>query len=262
MNEREYRHMYEEEERHWWYAGMRAIVLALLPPASLPAHPAVLDAGCGTGFNMDWVRRHYGGQVTGIDRSLLGLDFCRRRGEHALVQADAASLPVSSNGFDLVLSLDVLSHLSDEAARAAALREFLRVLKTGGRLLLRVAAYEWLRSSHDSEIMTHHRYGRNELWDAVVHAGFQPLRLTNANTILFPAAALWRLLKKAGLAPAGSDVRAGTRGSNRMNRALTTILKMEALILRRVGFSFGFGLSIFLLAAKPESCQKSSLWPR
>jgi SAM-dependent methyltransferase len=167
------------------------------------------------------------------------------------VRADAASLPLSQDAFDLVVSFDVLSHLKDGPARAAALGEFLRVLKPGGRLLIRVAAYEWLRSSHDAVIMTHHRYGRRELRDAVVHAGFRPLRLTSANTILFPAAVLWRMLKKAGLAPAGSDVRARTRGAGPLNRALASVLRLEAAMLRSNKFGFGFGLSVFILAAKP-----------
>jgi SAM-dependent methyltransferase len=251
MDEREYQYMYEEEELHWWYVGMRAIVLSLLPPSSLSVRPLALDAGCGSGYNMGWLRRCYGAGVTGIDRSLRALDLCRRRGEHTLVRADAASLPFSSQAFDLVISLDVLTHLKDQPARAAALAEFLRVLKPGGRLLLRVAAYESLRSSHDAAVMTRHRYGRNELRNAVTDAGFRTLRLTSANAILFPAAVLWRVLKKAGLAPAGSDVRARTRGSDWLNRAMIAILKMEAAILRRGSLDFGFGLSIYLLADKP-----------
>lgn len=240
--------MYEEEDHHWWYVGMRAVVLSLLPPASLPVNPRTLDAGCGTGYNMGWFRQHYGALVTGIDCSPQGLDFCRRRGEHVLVRSDAASLPFSSSTFDLVVSFDVLTHLRDEPARAAALREFLRVLKPGGRLLLRVAAYEWLRSSHDDAVMTHHRYGRKELRDAVESSGFRPLRLTSANTLLFPPAVLWRMLKKAGLASAGSDVGSKTRGG-KLNQVMASLLKIEAAILRRG--SLNFGLSIFLLAAKP-----------
>ncbi len=251
MENQEYLHMYEEEECHWWYKGMRSIVLALLPPASLPPHPLVLDAGCGTGFNLGWIRRNYEAGVIGFDYSPHSLDFCRRRGEQLLARADAAALPFAQNVFDLVVSFDVLTQLKDASARTAALREFQRVLKPGGLLLLRVAAYEWLRSSHDTEIMTYHRYGKRELLDAALDAGFRLLRLTGANTILFPAAALWRMLKKLGLATAGSDVRANTRGNARLNQALSSILNLEAVILRRSRFRFGFGLSIFLLVAKP-----------
>jgi hypothetical protein len=52
MKENEYLHMFEEEEHHWWYAGMRAVIHSLVLPASLPEHPRLLDAGCGTGYAM------------------------------------------------------------------------------------------------------------------------------------------------------------------------------------------------------------------
>jgi ubiquinone/menaquinone biosynthesis C-methylase UbiE len=248
MDKMEYVHMFEEEESHWWYIGMRAIVRALLPPDTLPENPRVLDAGCGTGYNMGWLKQNYHARMTGFDYSQLGLEFCRRRGEQCISRADAAAIPFAGGSFDVVVSFDVLTQLKDETARNAALREFQRVLKPGGCLLLRVAAYEFLRSSHDEVIMTYHRFGRSELRDAAINAGLRPIRLTGANTILFPAAALWRMLKKAGLAPAGSDVRSNTRGSSGLNRAMTNLLKLEAAIIRRSNFPFG--LSILLLAEK------------
>ncbi len=258
MDPNEYLHMYSEEECHWWYAGMRAIVCALLPPESMARQARILDAGCGTGYSMGWMRRQYEARVTGIDYYPQGLGFCRQRGERELVQADAAELPFSDEVFDLVTSFDVLSHLNSEDARSRALCEFLRVLRPGGKLIARVAAHEWLRSSHDTVIMTHHRYDRSELRDAVRGAGFQLLRLTFANAFLFPFAVMWRLAKRSGLAPAGSDVRPATRGGSWVNRALLSVLETEAAVLRNNRIRFPFGLSLIAVAGKPVQQDEAS----
>jgi SAM-dependent methyltransferase len=249
MDEKEYLHMYQEEEGHWWYAGMRHIVLSLLPTSLLPQSPRALDAGCGTGYFMGWLQEHYRARAIGIDGHPCGLALCRRRGERDLVRGDVAELPFTNEVFDLVTSFDVLSEIQDENSRALALGEFRRVLKPGGKLVVRVPAYEWLRSSHDAGVSTHHRYGGKELRDAILKTGFQPVRSTFANTILFPVAILWRMLKRARLAPPGSDVRSSTRGASWLNSALRSVLKIEAAFLRKGSFSFG--LSVFVVASKP-----------
>ena len=108
--------------------------------------------------------------------------------------------------------------------------------------------YEWLRSSHDTGVSTNHRYGGAELRAAVEAAGFSPERCTFANCFLFPLAIIWRIGKKAGLAPSGSDVRSTTRGASWFNRLLLRILNLEATHLLRHDFSFG--LSLFVVAGK------------
>lgn len=250
MRENDYLHMYSEEVSHWWFDGMRSIVLSLLPPSSLPRESRVLDAGCGTGYNLSWLRDLYGVHAVGLDYYAKALALTQARGEQELIRADASLLPFRCEAFDLVTSFDVLTHIQEEDSRLHALREFHRVLRPGGRVLVRVAAFEWLRSSHDEEILTYHRYSRGELRAVMVKAGFELVRVTFANFLLFPAAAAWRLLKKAKLAPAGSDVRPGTRGAKWMNHLFRSLLELEASILQKPATELPFGLSLVVVARK------------
>jgi SAM-dependent methyltransferase len=177
--------------------------------------------------------------------------LCRRRGQTDLVQGDIVKLPFASSSFDLVASLDVLQQVPDEGSRARAVTEFHRVLKPGGWFLIRVAAFEWLRSSHDEELLTRRRFGPREFRELITGAGFHIVRFTFANSLLFPVAALWRCLKKVGIVPGGSDVRPTTRGSAWLNSALKSLMEMEAAVLQKGMFSFPFGLSLIVVARKP-----------
>ena len=244
--------MYHHEEGHWWYVGMRAISEALLPPGGLPDSPRALDGGCGTGYNLLWLRRVYGASPVGIDFYPYGLPFCRRRGERALAQGSIAELPFASETFDLVTSFDVVSHVPTGEGRRRALEEFFRVLRPGGTLLVRMAAFEWLRTSHDNENLTYHRFSRRELRSGLAAAGFHGIRTTFANAFLFPAAIGWRLLKRAAIAPAGSDVSDATRGPDWVNAVLAGFLRLEARLLG-AGFRLPVGLSVFGSARKPPS---------
>src|SRR5262245_2870942 len=133
--------MFLEEEAHWWYAGMRRIVAALLSHGLLPKNPRVLDAGCGTGYNLRWLRENYASSVVGLDCSPLALEFCRSRGERELVRASIADLPLASGSFDLVISFEVVTQLREGTDRERSLGELRRVLRPGGILLVRVAAF-------------------------------------------------------------------------------------------------------------------------
>src|SRR5688572_22617371 len=228
MREQDYAAMSVEEETHWWYVGMRAVVDSLMPPASLPAAPRTLDAGCGTGYNAIWLRRHYGAQVTGLDYSAYAFPYCRKRQQQDLVQGSVTALPFSPNSFDFLICLEVLTQLEDDQSRLQAMCETFRVLRPGGYAILRVPAFKWLRSSHDRELRTYHRYGSRDFREGIESAGLRIVRFTFANTLLFPVALLWRSLKKTGLAPAGSDVSPTTRGPAWLNQLMTSIIRIEA----------------------------------
>jgi ubiquinone/menaquinone biosynthesis C-methylase UbiE len=251
MRARDYADMFVEEETHWWYVGMRAVVDSLLPPASLPTAPRTLDAGCGTGYNAVWLRRHYGAQVTGLDYSAYALPYCRKRQQHDLVQGSVAALPFPPNSFDFLTCFEVLTQLEYDHERLQALREIARVLRPGGYAVLRVAALKWLTSSHDIDLRTYHRYGGRDFREGIESAGLRIVRFTFANTLLFPVALLWRSLKKTGLAPAGSDVSPTTRGPAWLNRLMTFIIRIEAAALRGNRISLHWGTSLVAIGQKP-----------
>ena len=256
MDREEFARLNALEETFWWFAGMREITASLLDPVCPPGSArTVLDAGCGTGWNLGWLRRYAGdGRVVGVDVEPLAVEFSRARHRDDVLQASVLDLPFPESTFDLVTSFDVLPQLPGEGTDELALREMCRVLRTGGVVFVRAAAYEWLRSSHDQALATHRRYRLSTLVDGVSRAGFEVVRTTYANTVLLPLAVLHRLvLKRVGLAAPGSDVRPLPQRLEWVEGVLAAALRLEARILRKAPASLPFGLSAICVARKPHT---------
>jgi SAM-dependent methyltransferase len=194
MELEEYEVMYRVEDQHWWYRGMQAITTGVLDRfVGRGNDRTILDAGCGTGAVMHWLAPY--GRVTGVDLSPAALSFCRQRGHDRLVNASITELPFASGVFDLITSFDVVSECGLEL-EPRAFAEFARVLKPGGRVLLRLPAYDWLRGQHDQKVHTRHRYTRPELRKKLAQHGFAMEKASYANCALFPLALVKRLSEK------------------------------------------------------------------
>lgn len=255
MRTEDYEYLYQLEENFWWFVGMREITATLLDPFLPPRDRAILDVGCGTGGNLEWLTRYAGGgRVAGVDLISTALKFCRERNHARLVQASATDLPFADESFDLVTSFDVLVQIPGLGSDERAMREMFRVLKPGGLAFVRGAAFDWMKSGHDRALNTQRRYSLGEMREKLKHAGFEVLRETYANSLLFPIAAIRRLLlKRLGLADQGSDVKPLPKRLQWLNRLLTNALLWEAKRLRDPNARLPFGLSAICVARKSES---------
>ncbi len=97
----------------------------------------VLDAGCGTGF-LSFELAARGHRVTGVDFAPAMLAEARRKAaEHEIPvrfeEADAEQLTFPSRSFDLAISRHLLWTLPHPEA---AIDEWIRVLRPGGRLVV------------------------------------------------------------------------------------------------------------------------------
>lgn len=237
--------MYRAEDHHWWYTGMRTITKAILDRrVGRDRDLSILDAGCGTGSTMEYLREY--GRVAGVDMAPEAVQFCAERGLDSLAQASIVELPFAEGSFDLAVSFDVMSALENETAETA-MAEFFRVLKPGGQLLLRLPAYQWLHGKHDQLVHTLHRFHRGEISRRLRAHGFALDKTSYANTFLFPIAAAKRLKDRA-FPPkqACSDV---SVSGGWMNAAFGWVLRREAPLISRVGLPFG--LTVVALARKP-----------
>jgi SAM-dependent methyltransferase len=238
----------QAEARHFWFHGFRAFVEPLVRQATAGSSVRILDCGCGTGANVEWLGRF--GRTYGFDLSQTGVRFGREAGRTKLVRASVTAVPFPSAAFDLVTSFDVLYSL-DERHERAALGEMFRLLKPGGFVIINVAALEILRGDHS--VLGHElrRYTRSMLRVSLAAAGFSIVRLTYTNAVLFLPLAVSRTLQRwRGLKPEHDAHGEITVPAAPINAVLTRLLLIESAWIRR--FNAPFGSSLLCLARKPS----------
>lgn len=244
MERIEYETLAQVELDHWWYGGMRAIAASLLDPLYGQRRDLrILDAGCGTGGDGLFLRRY--GCVTGIDLAPEAVRLAAPRLGRQLGRATVHQLPFANESFDLVTSFDVLYHRGVEN-EVAVLREFRRVLRPGGRLLMRLPAYEFLRSRHDEQVHTRRRYRAGHVRDMLIAGGFWAERITYVVSLLFAIPLAQRLLERVLPTPTQSDSAMHTPTAS-VNRLLRLPMAFEAAWIG-LGGRFPAGLSIVSLA--------------
>ncbi len=242
MDTAEYKNIFESEDSHFYYQAVHNLILKLIDKFADTANqkPEILEAGCGTGLLS--VKMGNIGNVSAIDMHDEALKFSRMRGVNSC-KASVEALPFPDDSFDIVTSVDVIYHrnVQDDSQ---ALREFRRVLKPGGTLVMRVPARQELHSTHDETVWTSRRYRSGQLRSKLEQAGLHPLLVSYCHSILYPPAFLKAKLEKA----LGSKPHSGvSKTSASVNELLIKLLAAETNMIAS-GMTMPIGLGLIAVA--------------
>jgi SAM-dependent methyltransferase len=220
---------------HWWWRARAAWLLGWVDRlAGQDGRLSILDVGCGDGLFFDDLARF--GAVDGLepDGALLGDD--RWRGRITVAPLDGRFRP--EEPYDLILMLDVIEHIEDDAEALHAAREALR---PGGLLLLTVPALAWLWSRHDEANEHCRRYEPRGLRERLEGAGFvvESLRFFFAWTVV--PLLLRRLLAPAGRGRGTADYDVAIPPTP-INRALEALSRLDLALGRVVPWPLGSSL--------------------
>jgi ubiquinone/menaquinone biosynthesis C-methylase UbiE len=229
------------EQSHFWFRGFRWFVQPEIARAVAGRRaPVLLDCGCGTGANVEWLQSY--GAAYGFDLTWNGLVLGHRMGRRRLARASIAAIPFADASVDVATCFDVLQCLPDRL-EDEAIAELSRVLKPDGHLIVNVAALDVLRGHHATLSEEVRRYTPARLRQVVERGGFTIERLTFVNASLFPMMLPVRLVQRwrsGATIPAGEfDI---TVPPAPVNALLTGLVGLESAALRVVDMPFGSSL--------------------
>ncbi len=231
-----YKDISENQDKLWWYLGMKAINKSLLDKYLSKKDLKILDAGCGPGAMLPTLAMY--GNVIGIDLSDDALKYARKRG--MVQKGNILNLKFADETFDLIVCMDVLYH-TWVVNEKKALEEFNRVLKRGGILLIREPAYNWLRGREDVGSLTKRRFSKDRLEFLVKKSSFKILKITYVNFFLFPIVLILRI--RSSLSP--ENIKGSSDFSlppKFINNLLLCLLKIEAFLIKNIYLPFGSSL--------------------
>jgi len=225
--------LYDLESTYWWHVGRMYIIDCQLSKLSQGSKKLkILNIGSGTGGTIPMLEKH--GQVTNVDTSKEALDFLKKSG-HKGTLVNGQKLPFEDASFDLITALDVVEHIKYDSK---AVKEWSKVLKPGGSIVVTVPAYQWLWSQHDVINNHYRRYKRKQLRQIIESAGYSVTKSSYMIVFSFPLVVLSRFISKLkGEDP--EDYSSFVRVPHFVNSLFISLLKLEGKMQKHINFPFG-----------------------
>lgn len=248
-------HFRDIDERYHGEAGDRFAFEELQPVAVrfVPRAGRVLEVGCGYGRNLVALTQLPARLVVGCDvareelaaaRSRLARPDPQRTAEIGLVEQEPYRLPFRDGSFDLVVLWQVLEHVFSRDEKKRVLAECVRVLRSGGHLLLETPNAWFPVDYHDNKIPLAHwlpRGLRIELTHRVRGKRYEPsqyLGLRGYEQLVREIAEVRRISRATRFSFAPSFVKAwGSLGGT--NRFLKRLIFVAVAPLHALLSAFG-----------------------
>ncbi|MDR9777566.1 methyltransferase domain-containing protein [Rhizobium hidalgonense] len=236
------------EAKNFWFRSRNR----LLQWAIRRFHPdlrSFLEVGCGTGFVLSGIqRRNPHARIAGSEIFAAGLKFAAERlSSVSLMQMDARNIPFVEE-FDVVGAFDVIEHIQEDEL---VLSQLHAALKENGTLMVTVPQHPWLWSTLDEYSHHFRRYTEAELRRKIEGAGFEIIKNTSFVTLLLPAMALSRLVRR-DKPVAEIDVRTELQLPAVVNAIFNLLLSCEIALIK-AGLSLPAGGSRLVVARKRMS---------
>ena len=178
--------------------GLEGIGTALVELVREASAQKILEAGCGTGHWIEWLRERTAAEIFGLDAStgMLG-QAAQRIGSEGLIAANANSLPVREGAFDLVFCVNAFHHFDDPSDFLA---QAPKLLIPGGMLAIigidprtsRRYQYEYFEGALDLDLYRYPSFGQIVDGMGQVGLGNVEMRVVDAYDVSFVGEEIYR----------------------------------------------------------------------
>lgn len=231
------------QDTHWWYRGRKEIIELVFRLYISSKNNSIIDIGGGYGSNIDVLQRF--GNVDVIEPHKGAAEVLLGKGVNTVYQIKQIEDYKNVNKkYHIATMFDVLEHIKDDTELLSYINN--KMLMNKGYMFITVPAYNWLWSEHDTVHGHYRRYTKTTLRTVLEKAGLDVLELRYFMFLLFPIAAIVRILQKYSPICANE----ANKSNNVINEILFRIFRLESTLLKK--FRMPFGLSILAVVQQSD----------
>ena len=244
----EYEKMFRLEQQLWWYRILhKSVEQALSQRFGSRRDVSILDAGCGTGGMLDYLRQRGYTNLRGIDGSTDAVAFCRERDlDVSLLNLNNLVTYAPGQTYEVIICNDVFCYFNDPQL-TLLLAELARRLKPGGVLISNNNAFAVFYGQHDLAVGSTRRFVRADFERLLPPVRLRIQASTYWSLVLAPLILLirqWqRLQLRLGVVSSDESASDVYLPGKWVNETFYHLVRAEQKLLRRTPF----GSSLFMV---------------
>jgi SAM-dependent methyltransferase len=241
----EYIKMSDVELFHWWYRSLHHLVLNVIKKYNNTSDVKILDAGCGTGGLLSFLRDKGYRNLSGFDISKDAVSFSKDK-KLDIFQCDLRDYN-EERIYDIIISNDTMYFFNINEQKAI-LNKFYKNLNGGGIVILNFPALNIFSGIHDKAVGIRQRFNKQMIEDMIDKDKFKIVEQVYWPFLLSPIILFIRFIQGTKLklyndVEIQSDI---NTPSNFINNILYNIVQFENRFFKKKPF----GSSIFLVLIK------------
>jgi len=239
--------MFDVESTHWWYSALYDhIYTALIENYSQNKDISILDAGCGTGGVIRFLKSKGYTGIKGFDKSPDAVFYAKSTGCD-VVQCGLEDIGAvyKNEIFDVVLMCDVL-YFIDKSSWTKILRQINDITRSRATVIISLPAFGAFSGIHDKAVGINERFERKDV-NLLKSDQWSCMKLNYWPTLLIPIILFVRLLQKIKMKLI-SDVKIKSdidHPSRLVNSILGFIMSVDKRIVNKL-----FASSVFVVLKK------------